>query len=91
MFVIEPFFSNQLNQSSSSLLFFTHPILLVLLWQLKYPSALNSFEKIINYAKSKKIAMFLDYDGTLSPIVDDPDRALMSDAVRNCCCCSLRV
>lgn len=27
--------------------------------------------------------MFLDYDGTLSPIVDDPDRALMSDAVRN--------
>lgn len=28
--------------------------------------------------------MFLDYDGTLSPIVDDPDRALMSDAVRNC-------
>ena len=26
--------------------------------------------------------MFLDYDGTLSPIVDDPDRAIMSDAVR---------
>ena len=25
--------------------------------------------------------MFLDYDGTLSPIVDDPDRAFMSDAV----------
>lgn len=22
--------------------------------------------------------MFLDYDGTLSPIVDDPDRAFMS-------------
>ena len=26
--------------------------------------------------------MFLDYDGVLSPIVDDPDRALMSDDVR---------
>lgn len=26
--------------------------------------------------------MFLDYDGTLSPIVDDPDRAIMSDNVR---------
>ncbi|KAL6349512.1 hypothetical protein AAG906_034169 [Vitis piasezkii] len=52
-------------------------------WMLKYPSALNSFEKIISYAQSKKIAMFLDYDGTLSPIVDDPDRALMSDAMRS--------
>ena len=26
--------------------------------------------------------MFLDYDGTLSPIVDDPDNAFMSDDVR---------
>ncbi|KAL9406289.1 hypothetical protein Peur_003261 [Populus x canadensis] len=26
--------------------------------------------------------MFLDYDGTLSPIVDDPDNALMSDDMR---------
>ncbi|XP_059657477.1 probable trehalose-phosphate phosphatase F [Cornus florida] len=48
-------------------------------WMLKYPSALKSFEQIIHYAKNKKIVMFLDYDGTLSPIVDDPDRAFMSD------------
>jgi hypothetical protein len=34
-------------------------------------------------AKGKTIAVFLDYDGTLSPIVDDPDRAFMSDEV-NC-------
>ncbi|KAK7848345.1 putative trehalose-phosphate phosphatase j, partial [Quercus suber] len=27
------------------------------------------------------IVVFLDYDGTLSPIVNDPDRAYMSDAV----------
>ena len=49
--------------------------------QIKYPSALKSFEKISKNAKNKKIAVFLDYDGTLSPIVDDPDRAFMSDSV----------
>ncbi|KAJ7010888.1 trehalose-phosphate phosphatase F [Populus alba x Populus x berolinensis] len=51
-------------------------------WMLKHPSALNSFEEIANFAKNKRIAMFLDYDGTLSPIVDDPDNALMSDDMR---------
>ncbi|XWS49777.1 hypothetical protein CRYUN_Cryun12cG0031900 [Craigia yunnanensis] len=52
-------------------------------WMIKYPSALKSFEKISKNAKNKKIAVFLDYDGTLSPIVDDPDRAFMSDAMRS--------
>ncbi|XP_031739175.1 trehalose-phosphate phosphatase B [Cucumis sativus] len=32
--------------------------------------------------KRKKIVVFLDYDGTLSPIVDDPDRAFMSSEMR---------
>lgn len=41
------------------------------------------FDQIIDASKGKQIVMFLDYDGTLSPIVDDPDRAFMSDAVRN--------
>ncbi|XP_043806393.1 trehalose-phosphate phosphatase A isoform X2 [Manihot esculenta] len=50
-------------------------------WTLKYPSAIASFEQIANFAKGKRIALFLDYDGTLSPIVDNPDRAFMSDAV----------
>ncbi|XP_026407087.1 probable trehalose-phosphate phosphatase F isoform X1 [Papaver somniferum] len=50
--------------------------------QLKYPSALASFERIALHAKDKRIALFLDYDGTLSPIVDNPDRAFMSDAMR---------
>ncbi|XP_061357785.1 probable trehalose-phosphate phosphatase F [Gastrolobium bilobum] len=49
---------------------------------LDYPSAIDSFGKIIDRAKNKKIAMFLDYDGTLSPIVDDPDCAFMSEAMR---------
>lgn len=53
--------------------------------QIKYPSALKSFEHITNFAKNKKIAIFLDYDGTLSPIVDDPDRAVMSNDVRMFC------
>ncbi|KAK9276710.1 hypothetical protein L1049_006246 [Liquidambar formosana] len=52
-------------------------------WMLKYPSALRSFEQIKNYANNKKIVIFLDYDGTLSPIVDDPDRAFMSKSMRS--------
>ncbi|GJY23391.1 probable trehalose-phosphate phosphatase F, partial [Tanacetum coccineum] len=32
----------------------------------------------LHRAKDKKIVFFLDYDGTLSPIVDDPDRTFMS-------------
>lgn len=49
--------------------------------QLRHPSALSMFGEIIRASKGKQIVMFLDYDGTLSPIVDDPDRAFMSDAV----------
>ncbi|MFS7967712.1 putative trehalose-phosphatase [Helianthus anomalus] len=49
---------------------------------LKYPSALTSIEQIVNNVKGKRIALFLDYDGTLSPIVDNPDHAFMSNAMR---------
>ncbi|CAN1333349.1 Probable trehalose-phosphate phosphatase G [Linum perenne] len=52
-------------------------------WMLKYPSALKSFEQITISARNKKIAVFLDYDGTLSPIVDDPDQAIMSEEMRS--------
>ncbi|KAG6657538.1 probable trehalose-phosphate phosphatase H isoform X1 [Carya illinoinensis] len=51
-------------------------------WIDHHPSALDKFEQIIDASKGKQIVMFLDYDGTLSPIVDDPDRAFMSDAMR---------
>ncbi|URE13675.1 glycosyl hydrolase [Musa troglodytarum] len=51
-------------------------------WVMRYPSALTMFEHIMSASKGKQIVMFLDYDGTLSPIVNDPDSAFMSDAVR---------
>ncbi|KAJ0975080.1 hypothetical protein J5N97_017045 [Dioscorea zingiberensis] len=51
-------------------------------WIAKHPSALESFDEITRLSKGKRIVMFLDYDGTLSPIVDDPDLAFMSDAMR---------
>lgn len=33
--------------------------------------------------KGKRIVVFLDYDGTLSPIVNDPDLAIMSKEVNS--------
>ncbi|KAF8679237.1 hypothetical protein HU200_046011 [Digitaria exilis] len=51
--------------------------------QEKHPSALKWFEVALGAAKGKQIVMFLDYDGTLSPIVEDPDRAVMSEEMRD--------
>ncbi|XP_062002172.1 probable trehalose-phosphate phosphatase 6 [Rosa rugosa] len=50
--------------------------------ELQHPSALDMFEQIIGASQGKQIVMFLDYDGTLSPIVEHPDRAFMSDSMR---------
>lgn len=52
----------------------------------KHPSALDNFEEVMSIAKGKEIVVFLDYDGTLSPIVEDPDEAYMSDAVSALIC-----
>ncbi|XP_075482522.1 putative trehalose-phosphate phosphatase J [Primulina tabacum] len=51
-------------------------------WILKHPSALDMFDQITKASKGKQIVMFLDYDGTLSPIVNDPEQAFMSEAMR---------
>ncbi|GMH21738.1 hypothetical protein Nepgr_023580 [Nepenthes gracilis] len=60
-------------------------------WLKKHPSALDAFDRMMSTAEGRKIAVFLDYDGTLSPIVDDPDAAFMNDkmrsAVREVGCC----
>ncbi|XP_020580893.1 probable trehalose-phosphate phosphatase 6 isoform X1 [Phalaenopsis equestris] len=52
-------------------------------WMMSHPSALSMFDEITRASKGKQVVMFLDYDGTLSPIVDDPDRAFMSDEMRD--------
>lgn len=51
-------------------------------WTLYHPSALDMFDQIIYASKGKQIVTFLDYDGTLSPIVADPDKAYMSKKMR---------
>ncbi|KAF8023476.1 hypothetical protein BT93_F0856 [Corymbia citriodora subsp. variegata] len=51
-------------------------------WIRRHPSALSMFEQIAQASLGKKIVMFLDYDGTLSPIVEDPDQAFMSTEMR---------
>ncbi|GJZ39296.1 probable trehalose-phosphate phosphatase 2 [Tanacetum coccineum] len=51
-------------------------------WLKEHPSAITSFQRMFNASKEKQIAVFLDYDGTLSPIVSDPERAFMSDQMR---------
>ncbi|XP_076913055.1 putative trehalose-phosphate phosphatase D [Bidens hawaiensis] len=50
-------------------------------WLNKHPSALETFDEMIVAAKGKKIVVFLDYDGTLSNIVPNPDQAFMSKKV----------
>lgn len=50
--------------------------------QLKYPNLLERFDAFVASLKGKRLALFLDYDGTLTPIVRDPDRAFLSDATR---------
>ncbi|XP_022753052.1 probable trehalose-phosphate phosphatase D isoform X2 [Durio zibethinus] len=51
-------------------------------WIVHHPSALSMFEQIVAVSKGKQIVMFLDYDGTLSPIVEDPDQAFMPTEMR---------
>ncbi|KAF7000000.1 hypothetical protein CFC21_015961 [Triticum aestivum] len=52
-------------------------------WIEKHPSALEWFEGVLAATEGKQIVMFLDYDGTLSPIVQDPDRAVMTEEMRD--------
>jgi len=46
------------------------------------PSALDCFEDLFTRFKKKKLAIFLDYDGTLTPIVDTPDKAVLSKGMK---------
>jgi trehalose 6-phosphate phosphatase len=44
------------------------------------PSALEHVQEI--GGRSRRLAVFLDYDGTLTPIVSQPDKALLSGSTR---------
>jgi alpha,alpha-trehalase len=45
-------------------------------------SPLEDIEEIQHRATDKKIAVFLDYDGTLTPIVESPEQAVLSEEMR---------
>lgn len=49
---------------------------------IELPSALVSVNQIIARFDDKQAAVFLDYDGTLTPIVDRPELAVLSDEMR---------
>ncbi|MWJ29057.1 trehalose-phosphatase [Halomonas sp. ZH2S] len=46
------------------------------------PNALACYEEIAHYLADKRLVIFLDYDGTLTPIVDRPELAVLSDDMR---------
>lgn len=46
------------------------------------PSAFYFSENPMKHVGKKKLAIFLDYDGTLTPIVDDPAKALLKEKMR---------
>ncbi|BCA79931.1 trehalose-phosphatase [Desulfuromonas sp. AOP6] len=46
------------------------------------PSALGSFAELVNRLGAKQPVVFLDYDGTLTPIVDRPEEAKITEEMR---------
>ncbi|MFU8817024.1 MAG: trehalose-phosphatase, partial [Pseudomonadales bacterium] len=48
----------------------------------RLPSALEKLDDLLAWQGSRTPAVFLDYDGTLTPIVDDPDAARLPDEMR---------
>jgi trehalose 6-phosphate phosphatase len=48
----------------------------------KLPSALTRREEIFRLARGKQLAVFLDYDGTLTPIVARPEEAGLDSGMR---------
>jgi len=46
------------------------------------PNAIANFDRFISEMNDRGLALFLDYDGTLTPIVSRPDLATLSDGMR---------
>ncbi|CAG9464937.1 unnamed protein product [Pedinophyceae sp. YPF-701] len=51
-------------------------------WKAQFPCILGNFQTFADESHGKRVVIFLDYDGTLTPIVNDPDKALLSDGMR---------
>ena len=51
-------------------------------WKTHHPSAIDSFDTFREAAEGKLLTVFLDYDGTISDIVRNPDEAYMTDEMR---------
>jgi trehalose 6-phosphate phosphatase len=47
------------------------------------PHALTHKDELDRHLSERRPAVFLDYDGTLTPIVDRPEDAIISDSMRN--------
>ena len=46
------------------------------------PHALDKGEALARHLAGKRVAVFLDYDGTLTPIRDRPNEAIISESMR---------
>src|SRR5262249_60058416 len=46
------------------------------------PSALDHLPEIVPQVRDRRLAIFLDYDGTLTPIVSRPEQATLSNSTR---------
>lgn len=52
-------------------------------WRVEHPCILQHFDAFLEMVSGKRVAVFLDYDGTLTPIVNNPDQAIMSPQMRD--------
>ena len=48
----------------------------------KFASALARRQEIFRQAAGRELAVFLDYDGTLTPIVSRPEEAVLDPSMR---------
>lgn len=53
-----------------------------LAWREGHPCVLEQFDSFLQLVRGKRLVVFLDYDGTLTPIVNDPENAKMSQEMR---------
>lgn len=51
-------------------------------WVERHPHAVRCFDQLLARMQGKRVAVFLDYDGTLTPIVRNPDAAFISNEMR---------